>query len=48
MEIFGHWSLRHRSRETLLALAAQAGVPEDQAEVRWEPEGVNYFLHLRR
>jgi extracellular factor (EF) 3-hydroxypalmitic acid methyl ester biosynthesis protein len=47
MEIFGHWSLRHRSRETLLSLAVQAGVPESRAEVRWEPEGVNYFLHLR-
>lgn len=48
MEIFGHWSLRHRSRESLLELAAQAGVPEGRSEVRWEPEGVNYFLHLRR
>jgi SAM-dependent methyltransferase len=48
MELFGHWHLRHRSKETLLALAAQAGATRDQTEVLWEPEGVNYFLHIRR
>ncbi len=48
MEIFGHWHLHHRSKETLLALAEQAGVPSDKMQVFWEPEGVNYFLHIRR
>ncbi len=48
MEIFGRWKLRHRSRETLLALAAQAGADLHQTEVRWEAEGVNFFLHIRR
>jgi SAM-dependent methyltransferase len=48
MEIFGRWKLRHRSRETLLALAAKAGADLAQTVVRWEAEGVNYFLHIRR
>jgi len=48
MELMGHWQLRHRSRETLTVLAAQAGVSPDQMELLWEPEGVNYFLHIRR
>lgn len=48
MEIFGRWKLRHRSQETLLALAARAGAAPERTEVRWEPEGVNYFLHIRR
>jgi extracellular factor (EF) 3-hydroxypalmitic acid methyl ester biosynthesis protein len=48
MEIFGHWHLRHRSKETLLTLAVQAGGDPAQTQVLWEPEGVNYFLHIRR
>ncbi|GEP44418.1 class I SAM-dependent methyltransferase [Brevifollis gellanilyticus] len=48
MELFGHWHLRHRSKEALLALAAQAGATPDQTQILWEPEGVNYFLHIRR
>lgn len=47
MELMGDWQLRHRSRETLLSLAGQAGISPDCASVFWEPEGVNYFLHLR-
>lgn len=46
MELFGHWHLRHRSRETLLSLAAQAGVQPAQIQILWEPEGVNYFVHI--
>ncbi len=48
MEYFGHWNLRHRSRETLLALAVEAGATQGQVQILWEPEGVNYFLHIRR
>ena len=48
MEVFGDWNLRHRSQETLRALAAQAGATPEQVQVMWEPEGVNYFLHIRR
>jgi extracellular factor (EF) 3-hydroxypalmitic acid methyl ester biosynthesis protein len=48
MEIFGHWNLRHRSQETLRTLASQAGADEKQIQIFWEPEGVNYFLHIRR
>lgn len=48
MELLGHWQLHHRSRQTLMALTAQAGVSPDQVQILWEPEGVNYFLHIRR
>lgn len=47
MEIMGDWHLRHRSAETLIGLASQAGVSPDRVRVLWEPEGVNNFLHLR-
>lgn len=48
MELLGHWQLIHRSKETLTALAARAGASPDQVQIHWEPEGVNYFLHIRR
>lgn len=48
MELLGHWQLIHRSRETLTALAARAGASPDQIQIHWEPEGVNYFLHIQR
>jgi extracellular factor (EF) 3-hydroxypalmitic acid methyl ester biosynthesis protein len=48
MELMGHWQLHHRSRQTLMALTEQAGVSPDQVQILWEPEGVNYFLHIRR
>ncbi len=48
MEVLGDWALIHRSRETLVSLAAQAGASPDQVQVFWEAEGVNYFLHIRR
>ncbi len=47
MELLGHWQLIHRSRETLMALAARAGASPDQIQIFWEPQGVNYFLHIR-
>ncbi|TDU80742.1 methyltransferase family protein [Prosthecobacter fusiformis] len=47
MELLGHWQLIHRSRETLTALAARAGASPDQVKIFWEPEGVNYFMHIR-
>jgi SAM-dependent methyltransferase len=47
MELLGHWQLHHRSRETLLMLAAQAGAAPELVQIFWEPEGVNYFLHIR-
>jgi extracellular factor (EF) 3-hydroxypalmitic acid methyl ester biosynthesis protein len=47
MELLGNWQLIHRSRETLTALAARAGASPDQIQIFWEPEGVNYFLHIR-
>ncbi|MDZ4286585.1 MAG: class I SAM-dependent methyltransferase [Prosthecobacter sp.] len=48
MELLGNWHLEHRSRETLMRLAAEAGAPSDRIQVLWEPEGVNYFLHIQR
>lgn len=47
MELLGHWQLIHRSREALTALALKAGAAADQIQVLWEPEGVNYFLHVQ-
>ena len=47
MEIFGDWHLHHRGSEQLLALAEQAGAALGRVEVKWEPEGVNLFLHIR-
>lgn len=47
MELLGHWQLIHRSEETLHALAGRAGASPEQVTVRWEPEGVNFFLHIR-
>lgn len=49
MEIFGDWQLRHRSRSELENLARLAGGNGGHlTEVRWEPEGVNLFLMVRK
>lgn len=48
MEVLGDWHLHHRSHETLVALAGQAGASPDRVQVFWEPQGVNQFLHVRR
>lgn len=48
MELLGDWHLHHRSHETLVALAGQAGASPDMVQVFWEPQGVNHFLHVRR
>ena len=46
MELMGDWYLEHRSEERLRSLAEKAGAAPRQTEVMWEPEGVNYFLHV--
>lgn len=46
MELLGDWYLEHRSEERLRGLAEKSGAPARQIEVLWEPEGVNYFLHV--
>ncbi len=48
MELMGDWHLEHRSEERLQRLAENAGAAQRQIEVRWEPEGVNLFLHVHR
>lgn len=48
MELLGAWVLNHRSEGELLVLAAEAGVPRLQSQVRSEPEKVNMFLHLQK
>lgn len=48
MELYGQWYLHHRSEETLIELAIEAGVPRDLIEVSQEDVGVNLFLHLRK
>jgi len=47
MEMFGEWSLNHRSEEDLYRLAAIAGFREEKVHVGRESENVNLFLHLR-
>lgn len=46
MELFGDWYLEHRSEERLRTIAEKAGAPARQTEVHWEPQGVNYFMHV--
>ncbi|MBE7497788.1 MAG: class I SAM-dependent methyltransferase [Verrucomicrobiaceae bacterium] len=48
MELLGDWVLYHRTERQLIELAREAGAPADAIQVEWEPEGVNYFLHVRR
>jgi extracellular factor (EF) 3-hydroxypalmitic acid methyl ester biosynthesis protein len=48
MELMGNWYLQHRDKETLTRLATQAGAEAADVQVLWEPEGVNYFLHIQR
>jgi extracellular factor (EF) 3-hydroxypalmitic acid methyl ester biosynthesis protein len=48
MELLGDWVLHHRTEKELRQLALEAGAEPSKIEVRWEPEGVNLFLHVRR
>ena len=48
MELMGNWHLQHRSKDTLIRLATEAGAPPASIQVLWEPEGVNFFLHIQR
>lgn len=47
MEFFGDWYLYHRSEETLVSLALEAGIERKNIRVEQEAEGVNLFLHVR-
>lgn len=46
MELMGDWYLMHRSEAKLKELSERAGAKPDKVEVRWEPEGVNLFVHV--
>jgi hypothetical protein len=46
MELMGDWYLEHRSEGRLRELAEKAGAKAGQVEVKWEPEGVNLFVHV--
>jgi SAM-dependent methyltransferase len=46
MELMGDWYLEHRSEARLRELAMKAGAAAEKVEVRWEPEGVNLFVHV--
>lgn len=46
MELMGDWYLEHRSEGRLKSLAAKAGAKAEAIDVRWEPEGVNLFVHV--
>jgi SAM-dependent methyltransferase len=46
MELMGDWYLEHRSEAKLRELAEKAGAGTRQVDVRWEPEGVNLFVHV--
>lgn len=47
MELMGDWYLEHRSDAKLRELVAKAGAASEKVEVRWEPEGVNLFVHVK-
>lgn len=47
MELLGEWILEHRSKEDLVNIACQCGFDLENIKVGMEPEGVNYFLHLK-
>ncbi len=47
MELMGDWYLEHRSEQKLRELAEKAGAAPEKVKVRWEPEGVNLFVHTQ-
>lgn len=47
MELVGDWYLEHRSEDTLINLALQAGAKRENIYVGSEVEGVNLFLHIK-
>lgn len=47
MELMGDWYLEHRSEAKLRELAEKAGARAEAVDVRWEPEGVNLFVHVK-
>lgn len=46
MELFGEWTLNHRSEEQLIELAKKAGFLENQISIDRESENVNLFLRI--
>jgi len=46
MEIFGEWSLIHRTERQLIQLALDAGYNQEQITVGHEKQNVNLFLHI--
>lgn len=46
MELF-EWNLHHRSPQTLMALAEQAGMNLSNVNIKKETSGVNLFLHYK-
>lgn len=45
---FGNWFLHHRSEDELIQIAVDCGVPVNNIDVRSEPLGVNFFLHISK
>jgi SAM-dependent methyltransferase len=48
MEVVTDWHLHYRTKQKLVDLALQCGVDEKDVRVGCEPEGINYFLHIKR
>lgn len=48
MEVVTDWHLHYRTEQKLVDLALQCGVHERDVRVGSEPEGINYFLHIKR
>jgi len=48
MEVVTDWHLHYRTEQQLVDLALQCGVDADDVRVGSEPEGINYFLHIKR
>ena len=48
MEVMTDWHLHYRTEQQLIELAMRCGVAEEDVRVGIEPEGINYFLHIKR
>ncbi len=47
MEVLGDWYLYHRSQESLMSFAMEAGIQPDNIEIFSEPLGINLFLKIK-
>lgn len=48
MEVLGKWFMYHRSRDDLIKLACDVGIPKNKIRVGCEATKVNLFLHIEK